>query len=169
LPAVIDMRWQRVGRLLVLHQQGQEPISRAALWLCRCDCGSTALVTGSALRKANTKSCGCLRRDLGRIKTLTHGQSRRGQWSQTYRTWANMHWRVKSSSARNAPYYRDRGITVCARWTSFELFLADMGPRPFGKSLDRINNDLGYGPNNCRWATAQQQSQNRRPRRRLKK
>lgn len=100
---------------------------------------------------------------IGHATRLTHGHSRKGQWSLTYRTWASLRTRCIN---KKSPGYRDygaRGITVCARWVSFENFLADMGERPsLSSSIERRNNDGDYEPGNCYWSTAERQAQNRR-------
>lgn len=97
----------------------------------------------------------------------THGHTVAGQRSPTYASWASMHDRCLNPKDKGYPYYGGRGITICERWrgeTGFKNFLADMGPRPRGKSIDRFpNNDGNYEPGNCRWATAKQQINNRRP------
>jgi hypothetical protein len=160
-----NLMGRRFGRLMVISLAGSHPTSRNALWLCRCDCGAEKIIASNALLARSgglTKSCGCLRREIGLTKTLTHGQSRKGRWSPTYRAWADMHWRVKSPSPKSAPYYRDIGIVVCERWTSFENFYADMGPRPRRLTLDRINPFGNYEPANCRWATVSEQNRNKR-------
>jgi lambda repressor-like predicted transcriptional regulator len=81
---------------------------------------------------------------------------------RTYTSWRSMMFRCFGDDARNSKFYKSRGITVCERWFSFENFLVDMGERPIGKTLDRIDNDKGYEPTNCRWATKQEQNSNRR-------
>lgn len=114
------------------------------------------------LRAGDAKSCGCLRVETIRARCLRHGQARKHAASPTYRSWQYMHSRVKSRSPKLARVYRDRGIKVCDRWKSFEAFLADMGERPDGLVLDRIDGNRGYEPTNCRWITPKANTQNRR-------
>ena len=152
-----DLIGQRFGRLTVLL-----PVwfikRRQKAWLCSCDCGSATVVLTGSLRRGCTKSCGCLQREQAGTQRLTHGQ----RHSRTYESWKHMKSRCSNPNYQYFASYGGRGIAVCERWEKFENFLADMGERPPGKSLDRIDNEKGYCPENCRWATHSEQMKNRR-------
>lgn len=134
-------------------------------WVCICDCGTIRTHETNTLTSGHTKSCGC-RRGLGGLKLRKHGHSIGYTTTPEYMTWQNMIRRCNGSDLRSRKDYRDRGIRVCQRWLGdegFSNFLSDMGYRPSpDHSIDRIKNDLGYEPENCRWATAEQQAQNTR-------
>lgn len=99
-----------------------------------------------------------------RYPVFSHGHTRHGLISREYRSWSSMKERCNNPNSISWKYYGARGITVCERWFKFENFLADMGPRPQGTTLDRFpNKDGNYEPGNCRWATATEQRANRRP------
>jgi hypothetical protein len=163
---------QRFGRLTVLALYG-ETARHQSVWKCRCDCGNVKTVSGSNLRRNNTQSCGCLRRDVGRMVGAAgrrHGETVNGM-SAEYNCWKSMKHRCLNPKARFFQYYGGRGIQICGAWqNSFEAFLADMGRRPSAQhSIDRINNNGDYGPENCRWATKSEQRINQRPAKRSKK
>lgn len=135
---------------------------------CRCKCGKELTVRTGSLLSGNTKSCSCLQKEKVRTKNLKHGYNVRGGRSEEYSIWANMCSRCTQNNEANRNYV-GRGIKVCDRWlNSFADFLADMGHRPGPDySIDRIDNDGDYTPDNCRWATIDQQSRNKRSNRRL--
>jgi hypothetical protein len=156
---VKDITGQRFGRLTVTAHAGKSSAKRGHLWACRCDCGTAVTVHGSSLRGGNTRSCGCLQRDKARAagdRTRTHGMTR----TTTHNIWSGMLQRCRDPNRKDYPRYGGAGVTVCDRWLSFETFLADMGERPAGRTLDRVDGSKGYEPGNCRWATPTEQNRN---------
>lgn len=151
----------RYGKLLVIAATQSRGGGGSVVWRCICDCGNEALVSGSALHSGSTKSCGCLFIETARQKGLakrTHGMTA----TPTYRAWSGA--KDRCTNAKNKKYhlYGGRGISICPQWERFECFFADMGIAPLGESLDRIDVDGNYEPGNCRWATQEDQQNNRR-------
>lgn len=130
--------------------------------LAKCACGTTKLVNRSHLLAGRSKSCGCYNLEVLRARVTRHGHSVNGKSTTTFNIWMGMFARCHSPTSPAYKRYGGRGIKVCRRWNKFENFLSDMGERPSrAHSLDRINNDGGYSPSNCRWATRAQQNRNR--------
>ena len=123
-------------------------------WKVHCSCRTHTIVRGDHLTNAKIKSCGCLRQDT----STKHGMSH----TSTYRIWKGMIQRCHNNKAPGYSNYGDRGILVCDRWKKFENFFADMGERPEGMSIERIDNDGNYEPSNCKWVTKKEQERNKR-------
>ncbi len=154
---VKDLTGQKFGRLQVMHRNGSNHRSRA-VWRCKCDCGEEITVDGYSLSSGHSSSCGCRRKD-----TL-HRLNKKPWNKRTRTTWRNM---ISRCYNEHNPRYKDyggRGIKVCDRWHNFKNFYADMGGASKDKTLDRIDTNGDYAPENCRWATQSLQTVNSRKR-----
>lgn len=166
-----DLTGLRFNYWLVISRS--ESVKGQTYWTCRCDCGTTRNVLAGNLTKVNgTKSCGCYRvlncseigkKYGGKTNPTIHGHFVGGKMSPTYSVWSGMIKRCENPNTQYFKNYGGRGISVCSRWReSFVNFLEDMGERPNGLQIDRINNDDNYYKENCRWTTAKINMGNRR-------
>ena len=133
---------------------------RSKKYVCSCDCGEIVEVFSTNVLRGRTTSCGCAQRE-SRAARATHGESRGGKMSPLYQAWNSMMTRCYNPKSNRSHRYRERGIKVCEHWHTPDNFFKDMGPHPGqGFSLDRIDNDKGYSPENCKWSTAREQGYN---------
>lgn len=152
--AFIDITGQTFHRLTAIRRTTHD--ARGVwLWEFRCECGTILIATAGAVKFKQSEGCGCLPRRDG---TRPHGKS----GTKEHVAWVNMWQRCSNPKNPAFKHYGERGITVCERWRSFELFLSDMGPAPLAHSLERNDNEQGYAPDNCRWATQNAQCNNTR-------
>lgn len=147
---------KRFERLVILERV--DTLSRR----CQCDCGTVKIVKIAELSSGDTRSCGCLSRELTMARSTKHGAARRQKRTPTYHAWCGMRKRCLDPRQKSYKDYGGRGISIDPDWESFAQFFADMGEKPAGFSLERLNNNGPYAPGNCVWATKLQQARNTR-------
>lgn len=150
--AAIDLTGMRFGKLTAMHRQIKEN-KNISMWECSCDCGGKLVIQISNLRNGKRTDCGCVFKEFKRI-------SKKKRSDGTYVSWQAMRTRTTNESRHNSNRYVKRGILCCPQWESFDKFLEDMGHRPPGTTLDRINNDGNYELGNCRWSSHREQRRN---------
>ena len=171
MPNFKDITGQRFGRLTVVQHIGSTTHGQSC-WLCQCDCGNTTIANGSILRSGQKKSCGCLVKEhytkIGKARKKGHRDSR------LFSVWRSMKQRCLNPKSKAYVHYGGRGITVCDEWkNSYDVFYEWAIANGYDESaprgqctIDRIDNDKGYSPNNCRWTTMLAQNNNQRKKQR---
>lgn len=157
-PLIVGTKYGMLTLVAVDHAAAKKTGCR---WICLCDCGKTVSIFTANLKRRNNPSCGCNKGRACRDCNITHGMT----WTPTHNVWITMRQRCSNPKRHDWERYGGRGIKVCERWQTFANFLADMGEKPPGLSIERVNNDKGYEPSNCKWADAKTQANNRHPRR----
>lgn len=154
---------QIYGRLKVESIVSKRNLYGHIMWLCKCECGNYKEVLSASLRTGKTRSCGCYNDEIRQLTNTIHGHSSRFYKSPSYQCWDAIIQRCTNKKHKQYKDYGGRGIVACDRWLDFKLFLQDMGEKPSSSySIERIDNNLGYYKENCKWATREQQSRNKR-------
>lgn len=159
----VDLSGLKFGRLTVI-ERGEDIIRKngrhSATFICLCDCGNKIQVLASSLKNQNTRSCGCLQRDTVRNLRKSHGKTN----SRLYRIWERMRQRCNNPNSTDYQHYGGRGIHICEEWSSYSAFedWSLSSGYDDGLSIDRIDNSLGYSPDNCRWVSMNIQANNKR-------
>ena len=154
---IINMVGQKYEKLTVLSQVGVNK-SGEKMYECLCECGNKKIIRGNSMRRGLTTSCGCYRSKYISSKNKVHENC----GTPTYKSWTAMKSRCLNPNTTAYQNYGGRGIKICDEWMNFENFLKDMGEKPKGKTLDRIDFNGNYEPSNCRWASIQEQNRNTR-------
>lgn len=155
----LNLNGQRFGKLTVVERI---PTKKGkSRFVCMCDCGVESIVIGSDLNSGNTTSCGCYKKVIGCTSNLIHGGAA-GDLAGSYRSWRSMKQRCTEQNSRGWREYGAKGVTVCESWMTYENFYSDMGDRPNGCSLERVDVTQGYSPENCKWIPLSEQSKNKR-------
>lgn len=153
-----ELQGSTYNRLTVLERTDEKTKSGEIKWLCQCSCGTQVVLPSTNIKTGKTKSCGCLAKEMAKDRLIKHGKSR----TREYQAWHHMRVRCLDKSYPQYKDYGGRGITICKRWDKFENFLKDMGDCPDGFFIDRVNNNSGYKPSNCRWVSRTVNNNNRR-------
>lgn len=155
---MIDLSGRTFGRLLVLERSGS--IKTNVAWMCRCECGTETRVSGNRLRSGHTRSCGCLAIEAASERRTTHGMST----TRLFKIWSGMKTRCNNPKSSSWAHYGGRGIRICSVWESFAQFCAWALANGYADnlSIDRVDVDGSYSPDNCRWATTAEQKLNTR-------
>jgi len=159
MPKFIDLTGKTFNQLTII-ERAENTKQGKARWVCRCTCGKISTIDGANIRNGHTKSCGCFAKESLEKNRYRHGMAHTSE----YGIWCNILQRCNNPNDKAFKDYGGRGITICDEWKNdFMAFYNHVGKRPSPKhSIDRINNDGNYEPNNVRWATQKQQSNNQR-------